>query len=215
MEHAKQKITTFLMFDGKAEEATNYYLSVFDQAEILSIYRYGANEAGAEGTVAHATFSLYGQVLPGKHLTLHLQAVGSTCHILSEPQPAIGRDIDTNAHLVQSCAEQVDAVPATERLVRHAFLHGVDASPRCWIRTRQPDILAAIAIAGKPFIGDALALRHTIRTCMAEPAVKHVPTMQQCARGQRSIPGERRQTTGRPIMIDQLKKLRGKLLSLR
>lgn len=62
MEHVKQKITTFLMFDGKAEEATNYYLSVFDQAEILSIHRYGPNEAGTEGTVAHATFSLYGQV---------------------------------------------------------------------------------------------------------------------------------------------------------
>jgi predicted 3-demethylubiquinone-9 3-methyltransferase (glyoxalase superfamily) len=62
MDHSKQKITTFLMFDGKAEEAMNYYVSVFDQAEIVSIQRYGANEAGAEGTVLHATFSLYGQV---------------------------------------------------------------------------------------------------------------------------------------------------------
>lgn len=62
MEQSQQKIKTFLMFDGKAEEAMNYYLSVFDQAELLSINRYGANEAGAEGTVAHAAFSLYGQV---------------------------------------------------------------------------------------------------------------------------------------------------------
>jgi len=62
VEHTKQKITTFLMFDGKAEEAMNYYVSVFDQAEIVSIQRYGANEAGAEGTVVHATFSLNGQV---------------------------------------------------------------------------------------------------------------------------------------------------------
>jgi predicted 3-demethylubiquinone-9 3-methyltransferase (glyoxalase superfamily) len=62
MEHAKQKITTFLMFDGKAEEAMHHYLSVFDRAELLSIHRYGANEAGTEGTVAHATFSLYGQM---------------------------------------------------------------------------------------------------------------------------------------------------------
>ncbi len=61
-EHSMQKITTFFMFDGQAEEAMNYYLSVFDQAEILSINRYGANEAGAEGSVPHATFSLYGQV---------------------------------------------------------------------------------------------------------------------------------------------------------
>lgn len=61
MEQAKQKITTFLMFSGQAEEAMNYYLSVFDQAKILYVQRYGANEVGAEGTVSHATFSLYGQ----------------------------------------------------------------------------------------------------------------------------------------------------------
>lgn len=61
MEGAKQKITTFLMFEGKAEEAMNYYVATFDQAEILSIQRYGANEAGTEGSVLHATFSLYGQ----------------------------------------------------------------------------------------------------------------------------------------------------------
>ena len=62
MEHSKQKITTFLMFDGKAGEAMNYYVSVFDWAEIVSIHKYGANDAGVEGTVAHATFSLNGQV---------------------------------------------------------------------------------------------------------------------------------------------------------
>ena len=62
MEQSKQKVTTFLMFDGKAEEAMKYYVSVFDQAEILSIERYGPNEVGDEGTVLRATFSLYGQV---------------------------------------------------------------------------------------------------------------------------------------------------------
>ena len=62
MEHVKQKIKTFLMFDGKAEDAMHYYLSVFDQAELMSINRYGANGPGAEGTVSHATFSLYGQM---------------------------------------------------------------------------------------------------------------------------------------------------------
>jgi predicted 3-demethylubiquinone-9 3-methyltransferase (glyoxalase superfamily) len=61
-----QKITTFLMFFGKAEEAMNFYTSVFDQSEIISITRYGANEVGYEigneGNVLHATFSLMGQV---------------------------------------------------------------------------------------------------------------------------------------------------------
>lgn len=56
-----QKITTFFMFDGKAEEAMNFYTSLFENSKILSITRYGQSEAGAEGTVMHATFSLGGQ----------------------------------------------------------------------------------------------------------------------------------------------------------
>ena len=49
-----QQITTFLMFVGRAEEAMTLYTSLFKQSEILSITRYGANEAGAEGTVQQA-----------------------------------------------------------------------------------------------------------------------------------------------------------------
>ncbi|WP_082588097.1 VOC family protein [Paenibacillus sp. Soil724D2] len=62
MEKSNQKITTFLMFTGQAEEAMNFYTSLFDHSEILTIKRYGAGEAGAEGSVVHATFSLHGQV---------------------------------------------------------------------------------------------------------------------------------------------------------
>ena len=56
-----QKITTFLMFDGKAEEAMRFYTSLFKRSKILHVTRYGANEDGAEGTVKHATFTLNGQ----------------------------------------------------------------------------------------------------------------------------------------------------------
>ncbi|UAL54424.1 MULTISPECIES: VOC family protein [Metabacillus] len=56
------KVTPFLMFqDGKAEEAMNYYISIIDDSEITSIVRYGANEAGDEGTVKQGAFSLKGQ----------------------------------------------------------------------------------------------------------------------------------------------------------
>jgi predicted 3-demethylubiquinone-9 3-methyltransferase (glyoxalase superfamily) len=61
--HASQKITTFLMFEGSAEEAMTFYASLFDNSEIISINRYGADGAGAEGSVEHATFSLAGQQL--------------------------------------------------------------------------------------------------------------------------------------------------------
>jgi predicted 3-demethylubiquinone-9 3-methyltransferase (glyoxalase superfamily) len=56
-----QKVTAFLMFDGKAEEAMNFYTSLFKDSAITSISRYGPNEAGTEGTVRHATFSIHGQ----------------------------------------------------------------------------------------------------------------------------------------------------------
>ena len=56
------KVTPFLMFqDGKAEEAMNYYTSLINDSEITSIVRYGAEEAGDEGTVMQATFTLKGQ----------------------------------------------------------------------------------------------------------------------------------------------------------
>lgn len=55
-----QKITTFLMFEGNAEDAMTFYISLFDDAEIVSITRYGAEGPGKEGTVQHATFSLAG-----------------------------------------------------------------------------------------------------------------------------------------------------------
>ena len=57
-----QKITNFLMFTGKAEEAMNFYISLFPNSEIVSIKRYGAGGPGAEGIVMHASFSLNGQV---------------------------------------------------------------------------------------------------------------------------------------------------------
>jgi predicted 3-demethylubiquinone-9 3-methyltransferase (glyoxalase superfamily) len=56
-----QKITTFLMFEGRAEEAMTFYMSLFDDAEIVSITRYGPQGPGAEGTVQHAVFTLAGQ----------------------------------------------------------------------------------------------------------------------------------------------------------
>ena len=54
-------ITTFLMFDGKAEEAMNFYVSIFKNSAVVNIKRYGAGETGAEGSVMSAKFSLNGR----------------------------------------------------------------------------------------------------------------------------------------------------------
>ncbi|OIK09862.1 VOC family protein [Bacillus sp. MUM 13] len=57
-----EKVTPFLMFqDGNAEEAMNFYTSIFEDFQITNIVRYGANEAGPEGTVMQALFTLKGQ----------------------------------------------------------------------------------------------------------------------------------------------------------
>lgn len=61
MNNSEQKITTFLMFSGNAEAAMNFYISLFDQSEVISITHYKENEAGKEGSVMHAKFSLKGQ----------------------------------------------------------------------------------------------------------------------------------------------------------
>ena len=62
---AMQKITPFLWFDSDAEEAVNFYTSIFKNSKIGNIARYG--EAGREihgkpaGTVMTVEFELNGQ----------------------------------------------------------------------------------------------------------------------------------------------------------
>ncbi|MEM4986913.1 VOC family protein [Collimonas sp. H4R21] len=56
-----QKISPFLWFDGKAEEAMNFYTSVFKDAKIGNVSRYGDAGPGPKGAVMSATFQLHGQ----------------------------------------------------------------------------------------------------------------------------------------------------------
>jgi predicted 3-demethylubiquinone-9 3-methyltransferase (glyoxalase superfamily) len=56
-----QKITPFLWFDGKAEEAMNFYVSIFKNSKVVSVARYGDAGPGPKGTVMSATFQLEGQ----------------------------------------------------------------------------------------------------------------------------------------------------------
>ena len=56
-----QKITPFLWFDDKAEEAMNFYVSIFKNSKVLRVTRYGEAGPGPKGTVMSATFQLEGQ----------------------------------------------------------------------------------------------------------------------------------------------------------
>ena len=57
------KIHPFLMFEGKAEEAMKFYVSVFPDSEILETARYPAGEPGPEGSIKKAAFTIGGQTV--------------------------------------------------------------------------------------------------------------------------------------------------------
>ncbi len=56
-----QKITTFLWFDNNAEEAINFYCSIFPDAKLLSATRCGEAGPGPNGSLLTASFQLAGQ----------------------------------------------------------------------------------------------------------------------------------------------------------
>ena len=55
------KITPFLWFDNQAEEAMNFYVSVFPNSRVVSVNRYPEGAPGKAGTVMTATFELDGR----------------------------------------------------------------------------------------------------------------------------------------------------------
>jgi len=58
---AGQKITPFLWFDKQAEEAAQFYLSIFKNSKILHVSRYGDAGPGPKGSVMVVNFQLAGQ----------------------------------------------------------------------------------------------------------------------------------------------------------
>jgi predicted 3-demethylubiquinone-9 3-methyltransferase (glyoxalase superfamily) len=56
-----QKITPFLWFEDQAEEAVNFYTSIFKNSRILNVARYSEAGPGPAGSVMTATFELEGQ----------------------------------------------------------------------------------------------------------------------------------------------------------
>lgn len=57
----EQKITPFLWFDGNAEDAMNFYTTIFKDSKIVNASRYGDAGPGPKGSLMTATFLLHGQ----------------------------------------------------------------------------------------------------------------------------------------------------------
>src|SRR5438132_7566008 len=56
-----QKITPFLWFDNNAEQAAEFYVSLFKSSKILHVSRYGDAGPGPKGSVMVVNFQLAGQ----------------------------------------------------------------------------------------------------------------------------------------------------------
>lgn len=58
---SKQKITTYLWFNGNAEQAVEHYLSIFSRSRITKVARWGEGGPAPAGTVLNIAFELDGQ----------------------------------------------------------------------------------------------------------------------------------------------------------
>ena len=56
-----QKITPFLWFDNQAEEAANFYTSIFKNSKIVKVARYGEAGPGPAGSAMTVVFQIEGQ----------------------------------------------------------------------------------------------------------------------------------------------------------
>jgi predicted 3-demethylubiquinone-9 3-methyltransferase (glyoxalase superfamily) len=60
-QHYTQKITPFLWFNNNAEEAIDFYMSIFKDSKVLHVLRYGDAGPGPKGSIMSASFQLHGQ----------------------------------------------------------------------------------------------------------------------------------------------------------
>jgi predicted 3-demethylubiquinone-9 3-methyltransferase (glyoxalase superfamily) len=86
-----QKMTPFLWFDNQAEEAMNFYVSIFKNSKILRVSHYGDEGPAPKGPVMSATFQLEGQefiALNGGPLFSFTPAI--SFFVDCETQPEVG-----------------------------------------------------------------------------------------------------------------------------
>src|SRR5882672_8690026 len=84
-----QKITPFLWFNDQAEEATNFYVSIFKNSKVVRITHNGAGGPGPKGSVMSTAFHLDGQefyALNGGPLFKFTPAISFFIHCETQPE---------------------------------------------------------------------------------------------------------------------------------
>jgi len=104
---SEQKIVPCFMFTGdqhkKAEEAINFYTSVFSDSKIIQLERYG-KEVGPEGAVVHCKFTLNGQVF-----------------VAMDSHENMGMNFNPGTSMVVNCETQEDIDFYWDRLTEGGF----------------------------------------------------------------------------------------------
>ncbi|MBA3914122.1 MAG: VOC family protein [Acidobacteriales bacterium] len=78
-----QKIGPFLWFDTQAEEAMNFYTSIFKNSKAGSVTRYGEGGPGPKGSVMTASFELEGQQFTALNGGPHFQFTPAISFVVS------------------------------------------------------------------------------------------------------------------------------------
>ena len=100
-----QKITPFLWFDKEAEEAMNFYVSIFKNSTVGRVTRYGDAGPGPKGQVMSATFQLEGQ---------EFMALNGGPHFSFTPAISLYVNCETQAE-VDELWEKLSAGGSTDR----------------------------------------------------------------------------------------------------
>jgi len=100
-----QKITPFLWFNDNAEEAMNFYVSIFKNSKVGRVTRYGDAGPGPQGQVMSATFQLEGQ---------EFMALNGGPHFSFTPAISLHVSCETQAE-VDELWEKLSAGGSTER----------------------------------------------------------------------------------------------------
>ncbi|MGC3982963.1 MAG: VOC family protein [Steroidobacteraceae bacterium] len=115
-----QKITPFLWFDNQAEQAMNFYLSVFKDSKPLKLARYGDAGPGPKGTVMTASFELNGQEFVAINGGPHLQITPGISFVINcNTQEEINYYWDKlgNGGQIQQCGWLTDKYGVTWQVV--------------------------------------------------------------------------------------------------